>query len=359
MKKVVPFAPIVEFPPLPSQLPQEVLNYAYSPEDPPITREIPKFQELAANHIPLRKNSALLTKEAAAEARLAGIPTFGSALGGPLALRPGMDNMQRQFMQFVQAQQSAQQHPKDPIPDMTYFGATSRQQPQVRPQFRQPLEVPSSAAALMQPQGAAIPPATQQTSSALVAAESAPAQATTFKIGSAMSGMEPSAEAAPPSVNEDAEDDPAEAAEQAAFARLKAKQTKGKTGKVLKRPNGKDGATGDGDDDEEGDEVDEDEDEQPKPALKKPAIKDTPSKVTPSLKRPASATNVYDMPPINKKLVSSTTWKNFGSNVYHEAKTVAKNAGQKDPLATARIVYRNAGDQWLAAGGVGPKPSKA
>ena len=73
LKTPWPFDVIVNYPPSPSMLPADVYSYAYSPSDPPITKAIANFQSMAAHHIPLRKNSNLLVREAEATARLTGL----------------------------------------------------------------------------------------------------------------------------------------------------------------------------------------------------------------------------------------------------------------------------------------------
>ena len=54
---------IAVYPELPSELPQEHWDAAYSVDDPPITVSLARLNNLANNHNPLRKNSALLKKE--------------------------------------------------------------------------------------------------------------------------------------------------------------------------------------------------------------------------------------------------------------------------------------------------------
>jgi hypothetical protein len=54
---------IAVYPELPSEMPQEHWDAAYSVDDPPISVSLARLNNLANNHIPLRKNSALLKKD--------------------------------------------------------------------------------------------------------------------------------------------------------------------------------------------------------------------------------------------------------------------------------------------------------
>ena len=66
-KAKYPHGHIVEYPSSPHMLSPEQFAYAYTDDDPPVEMEIDRLTVIANNHVPLRKNSALLTKEAADE----------------------------------------------------------------------------------------------------------------------------------------------------------------------------------------------------------------------------------------------------------------------------------------------------
>jgi hypothetical protein len=58
----VPAVYIDKFPENPVDLPQNLYAYAYTPEDPPVHRFIPRMVEVS-HHVPLRRTSKLLEKE--------------------------------------------------------------------------------------------------------------------------------------------------------------------------------------------------------------------------------------------------------------------------------------------------------
>ena len=59
------FGHIVEYPTSPSELPPDVLAYAYDEGHPPVAFTWDRFAATAEHHVPLRRNSALLKKDAA------------------------------------------------------------------------------------------------------------------------------------------------------------------------------------------------------------------------------------------------------------------------------------------------------
>ena len=60
-KQPYPLQTILEYPNDPADLPKDVFAYAYDPDDPPTTMEIPHYYKLG-DHVPLRNTSSLLTK---------------------------------------------------------------------------------------------------------------------------------------------------------------------------------------------------------------------------------------------------------------------------------------------------------
>ena len=75
-----PFSHWVEFPASPAQLEKDRFEYSYDADDPPVTQEIERLQVVALHHVPLRKNSKLLTGEAAQQetAATSGFPHAGN-----------------------------------------------------------------------------------------------------------------------------------------------------------------------------------------------------------------------------------------------------------------------------------------
>ena len=58
------FGHIVEYPEFPAGLPQDIFKHAYDASNPPISFTWDRFVATAEHHVPLRKNSALLKKDA-------------------------------------------------------------------------------------------------------------------------------------------------------------------------------------------------------------------------------------------------------------------------------------------------------
>ena len=354
---------LLTYPPTPDLLPTVIFDSAYpDPDDPPVQMEIENFSSLG-DHIPLRKNSQLLIMEQEAEDRL-NMQSMGMGHGGFQA------PVQQQFLQWLQQQPSSQ----NPIPGMMYFGSTSS--PQQRPPFMRALQNSPS-------QGSAEVPAPLfgAAGSALVAQPEAGAAvpdglvpASEFKPAPRMPNRKPAEdegkadEPVAPSDRPAEDGGKAEAGEEAAFRALKARaETKKKAKKskpVHKKPAAGDDAAGDDGDDDD-DEDDEDDGGVSAEAAPKKHASDKakvllakPSASPATLKRPAAAAVVkakvrYIIPPVNKALLKSTTWKIWGSKVYHESRRTAKNSGMdiEDANALGRGHYKRAGDMWVAAGG--------
>jgi hypothetical protein len=377
LKTPWPFDVIVTYPPSPSMLPADVYSYAYSPSDPPITKEIANFQALATHHIPLRKNSNLLVREAEATARLTGLSLFGSAMPQPSMHPGGMQGMQRDFMQFLQAQQRNQV----PIPDMQYFGAQSKpQQPssQGRPALSSDeslggggqIEVASDASAShtafggQQSQGAlqfriGTPKGVRVFSSPVGspgdATKDEPKDAKHDAKADAKDDATDDAKAdAKDDAKDDARVDPSESIELATFAALKARTVK-------KKPAAPTAPLALADKDGTDDDSESSGGEPAKPSA--PTKKTSPVLKRPVLKRPSSTplpasvrkvkpvTVDYKLPEVNKSVVEQMNWHNFGSKVYHESKGKAVAAGHPDPSGFARDCFAKAGVQYVAAGG--------
>jgi hypothetical protein len=65
-KKPYPHDTIWEYPESPTDLPKPIFEYAYSADDPPTVKTLDRLSNIAQHHVPLRKSSKLLKKEAAA-----------------------------------------------------------------------------------------------------------------------------------------------------------------------------------------------------------------------------------------------------------------------------------------------------
>ena len=109
----------------------------------------------------------------------------------------------------------------------------------------------------------------------------------------------------------------------------------------------------DDDDDEEMDEGEEEEEAAVGDAMNAMKVIRKPSAPT-VMKRPASTHGVrYVIPVVNKKVLKNTTWKIWGSKVFHESKRAATHKGlpKGDCLEVGRAYYGQASSTWVAAGG--------
>ena len=367
LKTPFPYEKLKEFPPVPSLLPQEIFDFAYSEGDPPITKDIPKFVELS-KHIPLRKNSDLLVKERLAETRhrpnasphvfdpprhaefadtchqtqwqaLSDHEVFGGTQR-PSARHSAIPHASQhdQFVFHGRAKQDLDQ--QGAYPHMAQHG------PHMAQHGPAPSDAPSSSAN--------IPPQTEVFGGGFPAASAFKPMSATGREPPAMKSEQHDLEAT------------AEEAEEATYAALQRRSESKKSAKVQKKPASKAAPAGSDDEgsghglpepDISGDEC-SDEADAPKPvapmkAMKRPAA----AGVVDSRKRPAldpkglgSALPIgYKIPELTKKIATKTTWKIWGSTVYHGAGNAARHAGCHDVAKKefARKQYKIAGDRWV------------
>ena len=62
-RKAYPYKKELNYPETPAELSQVVYDYAYDHDDPPITVDVQRINQIANGHVPLRGNSKLLTNE--------------------------------------------------------------------------------------------------------------------------------------------------------------------------------------------------------------------------------------------------------------------------------------------------------
>ena len=380
---------LLKYPPTPDLLPKPIFDNAYpDPEDPPVEVEIGNFCNLGA-HVPLRNNNKLLAQEREAEARL-NMQTMG--MGAPGGFQMDSD----QFMKWLRQHSSTQV----PIPGIQYFGAAAGQRPP--PALRMALQGPPAqgSPAASPERNAEVDPSSwhrrpaesperNHAAAGLLQADADRSALVTF--GAPMPKPEVLASCFKPAPRfQDAllaaggeADEPvapvggeagpksaAELGEEAAFQALK-NRAASKKRKVLKKP-----ASGDigilcdeeeeegDDDDDDGGDADDDEGGVGGSAIAhvkstppgKLAIKAKPAAVPVACKRPAAASGIkvrYTIPPVSKALLKSTTWRIFGSKVFHEVERLAKHADMPtiEARELARRYYKTAGDMWVAAGG--------
>ena len=383
---------IIQYPASPESLPPAIWEHAYTPEDPPVSKTIPGFSHLG-EHVPLRSNSALLTRE---KALLQAQASMG------MQMHPYMDMSSMQSRQAYALQQQMQHSRRaDPIPDMVYHGHQMRPSPlTMQSHVFQPALPPmfhtQAGGAEHEPAGSlsAAPPSDQPHAQEMalvpVAGAAGPADGSArtatpfFRRGltfgpprvapevKVMPGPRDAAQAETPDADYDEE----------AYSALK-KRPASKTKKPSKNDDGDEGdVDGDGDDCDDDSEAEGDEDafgeqvEAAPKAMKAPAGKKAPirkpaaaapASVSPPLKRPASemAMKVFKVRDLKVTLTPEefqrSTMKNLGSMWYHRVEsTLLRNGVTKEEASkAARAAFKKLNGLWSAMDSEQNKKSKS
>ena len=288
----------VTYPADPRMLPEAVFNAAYKLEDPPITRMIDQFL-LYDRHIPLRSNSALLVREAAA------------APAHPLF--PGMPanmDLRAQLMALCASHQRDQSE----LPGLTLFGNTrsphGHRQPAGQPlalQLRPSLAMGRGDESAPCPLRDADMPdhahgESSEASAPVTFSTGAPRVALRLEPSAAPESEFP-AKAEPRSAKVEPGHEPdAEAYEEAAFKALVAKK---RPAALMKRPAAAE-------------------------VKAKTSVKDEAKRRVDVGKRVK-----YNLPTITKSSLRTWPKKNLVSAVYHKAKCAARSAGLPEDKAKA------------------------
>lgn len=354
---------LVMYPSCPTQMPEPMYTAGYDVDDPPITRQLTDFETLA-DHIPLRKDSILLTRERAQDG--GGVPHMQQALtwGDMLRFR-GLGPMQMA-------------QPDDVPPQgFTLLGAATRQPTLPAPspprglplpdQWQRDFGVPPGGPAPLA-LGDSPAPLGYRTGRPMIEAMDPAGLAAHIKVPKKEEG-----EPAPPAKAEPDGVESAEVLEARTFAALQAQSeaTKALNRAQKKKPAGASAKPEVGSD-ESGDDGDEGADapavkakkqaKKPKTVAGAPAKATAPKAAAPApvvmakpaaimLKRPAAVAKLKGVKiELDRKSYRSTTRADFVSKYYHHALRSAKAAGLdgEDAKAHGRKAFRDAASAWDA-----------